>query len=107
MPRQNARFALVLKQIEDRDTGHLGAGAAGRRARDMRLQRTRNGLALTDRRVHVGKKIVGVRSVKIRRFGRVHHRAAADRDEAIEVAFLGEFRRRLERTIRRLDWHFQ
>ena len=50
-----------------------------------RLQRPGHGFGSTDRRVHVREQIGRIRRVEVRGLGRVHHRAAADGDVAVEL----------------------
>ena len=47
-----------------------------------------------------------MRCVEIRRFARIHHRAATDRDIAVDVRLARESRRVLQREIGGLDRHF-
>ena len=93
-------LALIARQIENRDAGRLGAGARCRRTRDMRPQRARDPLSGADRRVDVSHEFGRMRGVKVRRLAGVDHRAAADRDVAVESAFGGETRGGLERCRR-------
>ena len=106
MARQNARFTLLFEQIANRDAGDFASGAAGRRTRNVRLQRAGHGFAEANRRVDIGEQFVGIGSVQIRRLGSVHHRTTAHRNEAVELAVLRKFRGGHKRVAGRLNRAF-
>ena len=69
------------------------------------FERARDALAGADGRVDIGHELGRVRGVQVRGLAGIHHRAAADRDEAVEAAFAREARGVDERAIGRLDLH--
>src|SRR5450631_3167541 len=90
-------------QVDDRDPGALAAGSARRRARNVRLKRTRHGPSVPNRRVDLRHEVGGVGGVEIRRLGRVDRRTAADGNVPVELSVRGEARRSFERCIGRFD----
>ena len=71
----------------------------------MRLQCAGHALSSADRRVHVAHELGRVRRVQVGGLAGVHHRTAADRDEAVEAALRGEADRVVKRAVGRLDLH--
>ena len=93
----------LFGDVQDRHGRRLGARARGRRDGQKRLQRARRGLSAADGGVDVVHDLTAVRRYEVRDLRRVDARSAADRDEPVEVSFLGEVRRRLKRVVRRFN----
>ena len=104
-PRGDAGLGLHRQQIEDGNPGAFRAGAGGRRAGDMGLQRPRNRAPLAHRRIHIGQEVGRVCRIEAGRLGGIHHRTAADRDEAIDLRFRRKTGGGLEGDVRRLHLH--
>ena len=91
------------REVEHGDGGRLRAGARRGRDRQQRLERPRRLLAPADRRVDVVHDRRRVGRDQVGDLGGVEARAAADPDEAVEVAVDREVGRLLQRLRGRLD----
>ena len=96
-------LTLQLGDVEHGDGRRLGAGARRRRDREVRLQRRRRLPAAADRRVDVVHDRRRVGRDQVRDLRGVDARAAADRDEAVDLRLEREVGRVLEGLDRRLD----
>ena len=105
MGAHHAGLGLHLEQVEDGDAGAFACRAEGGRTGDVGFQRPRHRARLADGGVDVGEELRRMGGQQVGRLAGIHHRAAADRDEAVETAFGGERGPRLERAVRRLDLH--
>ncbi len=105
-PVRDARLRVHLRQIENADACRLAACAGGGGNRKQRHERTRNGQAFADRRIHVVEKVRRrIRDVQVHRFRGVDRRSAADCDDRIEALARRELDRVQERFIGRLNAH--
>src|SRR5437764_13617103 len=87
---------MHLDQVEDGHAGGLAARAGGRWYGDQRLESAGDRLTAADRRVHVGEEVGRIGGVQVGGLGRVHARAAAHGDIAVECAVRREADRLLE-----------
>gem|GEM_PF-5946403 len=68
----NASFGSHFDKVEDRNAGCLTAGSGCGRDRNQGLERARNRLPFSDRRIDIIKKVGGIGRVEVGSFGRVH-----------------------------------
>ena len=98
----DAGFCFALDKIKNGHAGGFAAGAGGGGNGDQRLERPWNRLAATDGSVDVVEEISRVGRIEIGGLGGVDGAAAADGDERIEVALLGDGNGVVKAAVRRL-----
>lgn len=88
---RDARFRLLVDQVEDGGACCFGAGAGGRGDGDERFELRGYGVAFAEGRVdEVEEVCFGEGGVEVHQFGGVDYAATADGEEGVRVVGLGE-----------------